>query len=382
MRLPLERPMNSFYQEGEFWTVAFDGEVAHLLDARGLRLLAHLLARPGREVHALDLSGGLRPGSGFTEAVLDDVGRRAFRGRIADLEAELEEADRFGDIGRSALTHAELEAVVEELARATGLGGRGRRVTSDTERARVAATRAIRSAMRHISQVLPALGDHLQHSVRTGTYCAYAPDPTQGIEWRLELPATEDLPDTPVPARLALEVDGAAAFVGRSLERGALQQARRAVNDGRSHVVLVSGEAGIGKTRLVAEFGVAASRDGAFVGYGRCDEDLCHPFGPFTQMLDHLIEAAPMSALERHVAQHGAQVAAVAPVLLTRLPKQDDPPPIAPGNRSQLFYVVASLLRGLSDARPVILVLDDMHWADGASLALFRHLATADVGRT
>src|SRR3954470_20426949 len=104
--------MNSFYQVGEFWTVAFDGEVAHLRDARGLRLLAQLLGRPGREVHALDLSSGPRTGSDYTEAVVDDIGRRAFRGRIADLEAELEEADRFGDIDRSALTQAELDAVV------------------------------------------------------------------------------------------------------------------------------------------------------------------------------------------------------------------------------------------------------------------------------
>lgn len=375
--------MNGFYREGEFWTIAFDGEIARLRDARGLALLSQLLRQPGHELHVLDLADRRGTGADYAEPILDGMGRSRFRDRIVELEADMEEADRFGDIERSARTKVELDAVMDELARATGLGGRDRRTTSESERARVATTRAIRVAMRHISDVLPDLGHHLQHSVRTGTYCAYAPDPTSGIEWRLDPPATEDDGvDATIPARLALEIERRPTFVGRRAEREMLEDTRRAVAAGRPRVALVTGEPGIGKTRLVAEFAFSASRDGGRIGYGRCDEETAQPYGPFTEMLDHLIGAVATAALERHVAQHGVQVAAIAPALLVRLSEQADPPTDGRANRPQLFHAVASLLRDLSEMAPLILVMDDMHWGDGASLALFRHLASADTGRT
>ena len=375
--------MNGFYREGECWTIAFDGQIARLRDARGLALLSQLLRQPGRELHVLDLADRRGTGADYAESILDPTGRSRFRDRIVELEADLEEADRFGDIERSARTQAELDAVVAELARATGLGGRDRRTTSESERERVATTRAIRLAMRHIADVLPDLGHHLQHSVRTGTYCAYAPDLTSGIEWRLDPPAAEDnVVEATIPARLALEIETRSAFVGRRAERETLEDARRLVAAGRPHVALVTGEPGIGKTRLVAELAVSASRDGALVGYGRCDEETAEPYGPFTEMLDHLIGAVPTAALGRHVAQQGVQVAAIAPALLVRFPEQADPPTEVRAKRAQLFHAVASLLRDLSEISPVILVMDDMHWGDGASLALFRHLASADTGQT
>src|SRR5207302_450392 len=201
--------MNGFYREGEYWTLAFNGEVARLRASRGLLLLSRLMELPGREVHVLDLAE-LRAGGDAdrAEAVLDTTARRAFRDRIVELEADLNEADLFGDIERSARDRAELDAVVEELARATGLGGRDRRTASDSERARVAATRAIRSALERISQALPELGRHLRHSVRTGTYCAYAPDPTHPIDWQLTAPTSDaGTLHAPMPARLAIDVE-------------------------------------------------------------------------------------------------------------------------------------------------------------------------------
>src|SRR5947199_52034 len=82
---------------------------------------------PGRELHLLDLTDRRRTGAAYDEPILDGTGRSRFHDRIVELEADLEEADRFGDIERSARTQAELDAVVDELARATGLGGRDRR---------------------------------------------------------------------------------------------------------------------------------------------------------------------------------------------------------------------------------------------------------------
>jgi len=72
---------------------------------------------------------------------------------------------------------------VAELARAVGLGGRDRRAASHAERARLNASRAIRTAMAHLAEANPALGRHLSSTVRTGRYCSYTPDPRLPIAW-------------------------------------------------------------------------------------------------------------------------------------------------------------------------------------------------------
>ena len=204
--------MNGFYREGEYWTLVFNGEVARLRASRGLLLLSRLLERSGREVHVLDLAELRGVDADRAESVLDTTARRVFRDRIVELEADLNEADLFGDIERSARARAELDAVVDELARATGLGGRDRQTASDSERARVAATRAIRSALERISQALPDLGRHLRHSVRTGTYCVYAPDPMHPIGWQLTAPTLETATLNPGTTVTKTHSSGAAVY--------------------------------------------------------------------------------------------------------------------------------------------------------------------------
>src|SRR5206468_807132 len=119
------------------------------------------------------------------------------------------------------------------------------------------------------------LGLHLRHSVRTGTYCVYEPDPTRPIDWQFTAPPSEAVTlQSPMPARLAIEVETSRRFVGREPERHVLDEVWRAALPDRSAVVLVAGEPGIGKTRLVAEFAGSAIGAGAVIGYGRCDEEL------------------------------------------------------------------------------------------------------------
>jgi hypothetical protein len=76
-----------------------------------------------------------------------------------------------------------MESLIEELARAVGLGGRDRRAASHAERARLNATRAIRAAMANLARADPALGQHLAATARTGRYCSYTPDPRVPIAW-------------------------------------------------------------------------------------------------------------------------------------------------------------------------------------------------------
>jgi hypothetical protein len=193
---------NLFRQEGEYWTVRYQGSVARLKDAKGLRYLARLLSDPGREFHAVDLAaaggtaarpeeraragaGGLRvrPDLGDAGALLDARAKAAYKARLAELAAELEEAERCHDAGRAAAAAAERDFLVAELARAVGLGGRDRRAASHAERARLNVTRAIRAAMAGLARANPALGAHLSATIRTGRYCSYTPDPRAPITW-------------------------------------------------------------------------------------------------------------------------------------------------------------------------------------------------------
>jgi hypothetical protein len=193
-----------FRREGEYWTVVFEGSVVRLRDAKGLRHLARLLAHPGREFHAVDLeaaqsrpspavvgpggrAGGgelaVRPDLGDAGVLLDATAKAAYRARLTELQAELEEAEGGNDPTRAAKARHELEFLVAELARAVGLGGRDRRAASHAERARLNVTRAIRAAMANLACDNPALGRHLAATIRTGRYCAYLPDPRAPIAW-------------------------------------------------------------------------------------------------------------------------------------------------------------------------------------------------------
>jgi tetratricopeptide (TPR) repeat protein len=191
-------------REGEYWTVVYEGALVRLRDSKGLHYLATLLANPGREFHVVELEAeqhrepparsgpGRRSGSDEVEVrsdlgdageMLDATAKAAFKTRIEDLQAELEEAESFNDPGRAAKAREEIEFIAGELARAVGLGGRDRRAASHVERARLNVTRAIRAAMRNLAQANPALGRHLSSTIRTGRYCSYTPDPRAEIAW-------------------------------------------------------------------------------------------------------------------------------------------------------------------------------------------------------
>jgi hypothetical protein len=107
--------------------------------------------------------------------VLDDRARADYRRRLAELRTELEDAERCNDPGRADAARAEMEQLGDELRAATGLGGRARRVSSDVERMRLAVTRRIRAAIEQLGKLHPALGEHLERSIRTGFSGCYLP---------------------------------------------------------------------------------------------------------------------------------------------------------------------------------------------------------------
>jgi hypothetical protein len=169
--------------EGATWGVTWDGETARLRDGKGVRDLAVLLSRPAQEVHCLELVGGADVG-GRAGPVLDQQARRAYEQRIRDLQEDIDDAHADHDAGRAERAEAELDALVQQLSEAFGLSGRDRATGSAAERARSAVGWRIRAALRQIGEVHPPLGRHLQHAVRTGTWCSYSPETL--VPWRVE----------------------------------------------------------------------------------------------------------------------------------------------------------------------------------------------------
>jgi hypothetical protein len=144
--------------------------------------LALLLAAPGRSVPVGELIGQVVPATGADD-VLDATARAAYKARLTDLETEIDEAEAAGDLGRAELARTEREFLIHELAAATGLGGRARRLGDETEKARKTVTARIRHTIGRIARVHPELGEHLETSIRTGTQCSY--QPSGPIGWQL-----------------------------------------------------------------------------------------------------------------------------------------------------------------------------------------------------
>ena len=190
-----------FHREGDYWAIGFEGRTARLRDSKGLQYLARLLANPGRELYVLDLvaagkvgpdapAGGpagsrLVADAGDAGELLDRRAKEAYRRRLTEIDEDIEEARTMGDIERAAQADAERECLVQELARAVGLGGRDRRAGSAAERARSAVTRAVRQALTRIREHNSALGEHLDRTIRTGTHCAYMPESRAPAVWKL-----------------------------------------------------------------------------------------------------------------------------------------------------------------------------------------------------
>jgi predicted ATPase len=166
-------------------------------------------------------------------------------------------------------------------------------------------------------------------------------------------------------------------FVGRKAELAALTVDLDAVLTGRGQVVLVAGEPGIGKTRLAEELAGQATAHGGLVLWGRCWEGEGAPaFWPWVQVVRAYIQAADAATLRQDMGAGAADIAQLLPAVRERLPDLPTPPPTEPeAARFRLFDSLAGFLRAAAARRPLLLVLDDLHWADAPSLALLRFLA-------
>jgi DNA-binding SARP family transcriptional activator len=166
-------------------------------------------------------------------------------------------------------------------------------------------------------------------------------------------------------------------FVGREGEREALRAALTGAIEGRGRVALVAGEPGIGKTRLIEVVAEEAAGHGALVAWGRCHQDEVAPaFWPWVEVIGSLMrddEAAIRAAL----AGRAAQISQIVPAVKDLFDRELDPLPVlnADTARAHLCDALGQFVRALSSQRPLLIVIDDLHWADGPSLEMLQLIA-------
>ena len=150
-----------------------------------------------------------------------------------------------------------------------------------------------------------------------------------------------------------------------------------AEGEGR-RVVLLGGEAGSGKSRLVREFAAEAAQSGALVLHGACDAVVHAPYGPFSQALERLAAVLDEDELRTALGSSGGELMRLLPNLGERLGGLSPPVSADPDTeRHRLHTAVSDLLERVGRRRPVVLVIEDGHWADAPTLLLLRHLAQA-----
>src|SRR3954468_14287782 len=198
-----------------------------------------------------------------------------------------------------------------------------------------------------------------------------APAPTAPTAGAAPSPA----PDVGLPETLEEAV--AAPLVGRQSPLQRLRAELGTVEQGGSSgLILLAGEAGIGKTRLAAE--LAREAASFTVLFGRCDEEELFPFGPWIRMLDDHLTRLGDDDLRALIAGDGPDLARLIPALRVRIPDLPTPASSDPETeRSALFAAVIRLAERLSRQAPLLLILDDLQWADRSSLRLLRPLVRA-----
>ena len=413
-----------FRKEGEYWAIGYAGKFFRLRDTKGLAYLHHLLRNPGVEIHALDIGrredvgvgvlgrsstalgldredlrkAALRVGGlGDAGELIDEQAKANYRRRLRELRAALEDAKHLHRIERATAIELEMDALVGELSRAVGLGGRIRHASSASERARQAVTRAIRAAVEKIGRHHAQLGRILSRCVQTGTFCSYDPGRDVAIAWQFEgdslnpvQPIGGDRQWSNVEQRDSDAADAQTTpaahfscnrpnhFAGREVELGELRELMASARAGHGSLIMIGGGLGVGKTRLAMESAAQARERGFSCFVGRCYErDEPYPFLPFAEMLEAcLTQTADLTEFRRKLGGHAAELAQIAPRLRWVFPDIPMPTQLLPQQvRRHLLQSCVEYLIQAACGAPLMVIIDDLHWADESSLAMLTYLA-------
>lgn len=178
-----------------------------------------------------------------------------------------------------------------------------------------------------------------------------------------------------LPAAIELLADGD-SFVGRSVERDALAERWRIARSGHTLVVFVTGEAGIGKSRLVSEFAADMHADGGRVLLGSCYEDVDEPYGPFVQAM--VADAASLDDVEHRAAgPAGDTLARLAPELARLFPTSGRRSPtddVDISERVEVLEAIRGWLETCAQLTPLMLIIEDLHWSTSTTRDVLRHV--------
>jgi tetratricopeptide (TPR) repeat protein len=180
----------------------------------------------------------------------------------------------------------------------------------------------------------------------------------------------------PYPPALAAGAHETLHFTGRDGDISLLRTTWERTSQGQQQIAVVTGEPGVGKTRLVREFARSVARQ-ATVLFGRCDREAFVAYAPWVAILQWIVRTMPAQALRRHLAgiEAGSELAQIIPEISDRIHIGDAHGSAAPdGRRYRLFEAASQLLAAASRSIPILLVIDDLHWADRGSLLLLRHM--------
>jgi DNA-binding CsgD family transcriptional regulator len=177
----------------------------------------------------------------------------------------------------------------------------------------------------------------------------------------------------PFPIRVA----GAAVpvFVGRAAETSAAQEAWAAVRAGGRQVIFIGGEPGAGKSRLAAEIAAAVHSQGAAVLLGSCSPESGGPYQPFAECLEQLLGGTEPGALAACIPDSAAELLRLTPLVWRHRPELTAHAGERGDYRHELFDAVATLLHAVGEQRPLVCVLEDLHWAGQPTLQLLDYVA-------
>jgi class 3 adenylate cyclase len=194
---------------------------------------------------------------------------------------------------------------------------------------------------------------------------------------RGEVVAAAEAPAAPSIGRVAW-----GTFVGREREMEQLKERLADAFSGLGSVVMVVGDAGIGKTRLLQEFATYARLRGAQVLWGAAYEGEAKlPYGPLAEALRDYVSRTSVETLRQAVTEGSLVLAALAPEVKAKLPDLPEPPPVAAEAEAyRLFQEVTEFLKNASTSAPLVLVLEDLQWADKGSCSLLQHLVRRLAG--
>jgi DNA-binding SARP family transcriptional activator len=313
----------------------------------------------GRLEEALELSRGELLAGLDEEWVYEyrDLHREALSDLLEQLAAQAEaEGDVAGAIAATR-RRASLDPLAEDAQRALI----ARLARSGDRAGALAAYDRLRERFRRELGISPS--DETRAVIHEVRHQHVADQPTRpGGDWR---------PGDPFPLPPRLRRRAPTALVGRGRELSTLRGLWRAVREGEgARLVLVTGEAGIGKSRLVRELALEVREEGAVVLHGSADEDLLVPHQHLVTAFEHFFAVAAPDELRRRIGARASDLEPIAPGL-------SEPTGAPEGRRYRLFEAVAGLLDELSAETPVLLLLDDLHWSDQGTAAILRYALDA-----